>query len=40
VVDASEAYGKLDVGTPDTFLEFDIQHENLAEFCDGDVKLF
>jgi hypothetical protein len=40
VADASDAYGKLDVGSPDTFLKFDNQHENLAEFCDGNVKLF
>lgn len=40
VADASDAYGKLDVGSPDTFLEYDNQHENLAEFCDGNVKLF
>ena len=40
VADAADAYGKLDVGSPNTFLEFDNQHENLAEFCDGNVKLF
>lgn len=37
---ASDAYGKLDIGSPNTFLQFDNQHENLAEFCDGNVKLF
>jgi len=37
---ASDAYGGLDVGNGETLLQFDNQHENLATFCDGNVKLF
>jgi hypothetical protein len=40
VVDAAEAYGKLDTGDWKTLSEIDNQHENLATFCDGNVRLF